>query len=120
MSYRPVGKVRGPATVILLAVITLGIYALVWQYKSFKEMKEYSGVGLGGGVGLLLAIFLSIVVWFMLPAEVGNLYALEGQPKPVSGPTGFWLFLPLIGGIIWIVKTQGALNTFWAAHGATA
>lgn len=120
MAYGAVGKVRKPGMVILLTVVTLGVYAFVWWFKSFKEIKEYSGVGLGGGLGLLLAVLVSIVVWFMLPAEVGNLYALDGQPKPVSGPTGFWLFLPLIGGIIWIIKTQGALNKFWLAHGATA
>jgi hypothetical protein len=119
VAYKTVGKVRGPVTVILLSIVTLGIYGLVWQYKTFKEMKQYAGVGLGGGVGLLLALFVGIVVWFMMPAEVGNLYALDGQAKPVSGPTGFWLFLPLIGGIVWIVKTQGALNKFWLAHGST-
>src|ERR1700724_2814644 len=79
MAYGPVGKVRGPGTVILLSIVTLGIYGVVWQYKTFKEMKDHSGAGLGGVVGLLLAIFLSIVNWFEMPAEVGNLYAAEQQ-----------------------------------------
>jgi hypothetical protein len=120
VAYKPVGKVRKPVVVILLSIVTLGIFGLVWQYNMFKEMKDYSGVGLGGAVGLILAIFIGIVNIFMMPAEVGNLYAAEGQPKPVSGVTGFWCLIPLVGFIVWVVKTQGAVNKFWLAHGATA
>ena len=103
---------------ILLSIITLGIYALYWEYASFKELKVYSGEGIGGGLGLLFAILLGIVNAFMLPLEVGRLYAREGQPEPVTALTGFWVFLPIVGGIIWVVKTQGRLNDFWLAHGA--
>ena len=113
-----VGKVRSPLTVILLSLVTLGIYSLYWQYASFKEIKEYSGEGIGGGLGLLFAILLGIVNVFLLPHEVGNLYVREGKEAPVSALTGFWVLIPIIGGIIWIVKTQGRLNEFWEAHGA--
>ena len=116
---RPLGSVRSVIMIILLSIITLSIYAFVWQYKTFKEMKGYSGTGVGGGLGLLFAILLGIVNWFLMPSEVGNLYAQEGQEPPVTGLTGFWVFLPLIGGIVWLVKTQHALNRFWEAHGAT-
>ena len=115
-----VGKIRNPWMVILLSIITLGIYALYWQYASFKEMKEHAGEGIGGGLGLLFAILLGIVNVFLLPSEVGNLYAKEGRERPISGLTGFWVLLPIIGGIIWVVKTQGRLNDYWEAHGATA
>jgi len=116
MPEQKVGTVRSPVAVILLSLITLGIYALYWQYSSFKELKEYSGEGIGGGLGLLFAFLLGIVNVFLLPAEVGHLYGREGQEEPVSGLTGFWVFLPLVGGIIWVVKVQGRLNAFWEAH----
>jgi hypothetical protein len=115
-----VGKIRNPWIIILLSIVTIGIYSLVWQYSTFKEMKDYSGVGLGGGLGLVLAIFISIVNTFVMPAEVGNLYGAENQPKPVSGVTGFWVLLPIIGSFIWLFKVQGSLNKFWSAHGAVA
>jgi hypothetical protein len=118
MSGRPVGTIRSPIAVILLSIITIGIYALYWQYVSFKELKAYSGEGIGGGLGLLFAFLLSIVNAFLLPAEVGGLYARAGQVEPVTGLTGFWVLLPIVGGIIWVFKTQGRLNDYWQAQNA--
>ena len=54
----------------------------------------------------------------MLPAEVGNLYERDGKEKPISGLTGFWNLLPIIGGIVWLFKVQGRLNDFWESKGA--
>ncbi len=119
-STTAVGKTRGPWMVLLLSIVTLGIYSLYWQYASFKEMKEYSGTGIGGPLGLVLAILLGVVNLFLMPAEVGDLYAAEGKEKPVSGVTGFWVLLPILGSFIWLFKTQGRLNDFWLAHGAAA
>ena len=115
----PVGKIRNPWVVIGLSIITLGIYGLVYEYKTFQEMQEYSGEGIGGALGLLLGIFCSIVLVFLFPNEVGNLYQREGQEPPVSAKTGFWILLPLIGLFIWLFKTQNRLSDFWRAHGAT-
>ena len=33
--------------------------------------------------------------------------------------TGFWVFLPLVGAIIWYLKVQAAINQFWVSQGAT-
>jgi hypothetical protein len=118
-SAGPVGKLREPVAVILLSIVTLGIYALYWQYASFQEMKDHSGEGVGGVVGLILALCIGIVNWFLLPAEVSNLYTRAGRTPPVSWVWGFWLLLPIIGGIIWVVKVQGSLNRYWESLGAT-
>jgi hypothetical protein len=119
MTGRPVGKLRNPWFVIVISIITLGIYALYWQYQVFKDNKAYSGEGIGGPIGLVIAILIGIVNVFLLPSEVGNLYAREGQEKPVRGVTGFWTLIPIAGFIIWVLKVQGALNRLWEAHGAT-
>jgi len=109
----PVGKVRSPAFVIIISIITLGIYFIVWQYMVFKEMKDYTGEGIGGVIALVIALVISPVNLFVLPSEVGNMYAKSGKDKPVRGVTGFWNLIPLIGFIIWVVKVQGAMNRRW-------
>lgn len=116
MAVGTIGKSRNPWAVIGLSIITFGIYSLYWQYATFKEMKEYSGRGIGGGLGLLFAILLGIVNLFLLPSEVGELYSNEGSQPPVSWLTAFWVLIPLIGGIIWVIRTQGQLNAYWNAH----
>jgi len=70
----PVGKVRNPWAVIGLSIVTLGIYFIYWQYGSFRDLKRFTGRGMGGEVGLVLAILVSIVS-FLLPYEVGKCYA---------------------------------------------
>jgi hypothetical protein len=68
--------------VLLLSIVTVGIYGLYWHYKTFQEIKNYSGNGTGGGLGLVLAFFCGIIVIFVLPSEVASLYTAEGQKAP--------------------------------------
>jgi hypothetical protein len=116
MAIGQVGMKRSPVTVILLTIITVGIYGLYWQYTVFKDLKEYSGEGIGGGLALVFAFFIGIVNIFLLPMEIGNLYSREGQEKPTSGLTGFWILIPIVGWFIWLVKVQSRMNEFWDAH----
>ncbi|MGH3506466.1 MAG: DUF4234 domain-containing protein [Nocardioidaceae bacterium] len=114
------GKIRGTGTCVLLFIVTLGIYSWYYWYSVHKEMKDHSGRGLGGGIALVLAIFVSIVMPFLQSDEVGQLYAVRGQEKPVSGLTGLWYFpgiFILVGPIIWFVKTNNALNEYWRKLG---
>jgi hypothetical protein len=116
----PIGKPRGVAFVILISLITLGIYHLYWVYKVFDELKQHTGAGIGGVLGLVIAIVFNPVNWFVMPSEVGNMYAGDGQPKPMTGWTGLWILLPIIGWFVWTAKIQGALNRYWESKGATA
>jgi hypothetical protein len=115
-----IGQIRGTGISILLYIVTLGIYGLVYYYKTHDEMKRHSGQGLGGGIALLLAFFVGFVLLFTMPSEVGNLYKRAGREAPVSGVTGLWILLPIAGPIVWFVKTNGALNEYWKSQGATA
>ncbi|HKY13536.1 MAG TPA: DUF4234 domain-containing protein [Microthrixaceae bacterium] len=111
-------KVRSPLAVVLWSIVTLGIYHLYWIYQVYRELKETNREGIGPLLGLVFALLLGIVNWFVLPAEIGTMYERNGQAKPVSGLTGFWNLLPLIGTIVWVVKVQGALNREWERLGA--
>jgi hypothetical protein len=119
-SSAPLGQHRGPWFVALIGIITFGIYWIYWYYKTGEELKRYSGEGLGGVLWLVIWLVIGIVMIFVAPSEVGNLYGRDGQEKPVSGKTGFWMLLPLVGYFVWTIKVQGALNRFWESKGATA
>ncbi len=110
----PIGKPRGVVAVILLSIVTFGIYGLVWVWKSHEEIKQHSGIGVGGWVGLIIYLVIGVVTPFLLPAEIRKMYEQDGRTSPVSGMTGLWV-LPgifiIVGPIIWIVKLQGALST---------
>jgi uncharacterized protein DUF4234 len=111
--WGPKGKVREPLAVMLFSIITLGIYFLVWNYKVFHENKEFSGAGVGGVIGLILAFFLGIVNWFLLPSEIGTIEERMGQEKRVRGVTGFWNLIPIVGWFIWVWKVQSAMNRIY-------
>jgi hypothetical protein len=122
VSAGPVGQVRSTGTCVLLTIVTLGFYTWYWYYKTHDEMKRHSGAGLGGGVALLLAIFVGIVMPFLTSHEVGGLYERRGQARPVSAATGLWALLLgwffFVGLIVWFVRTNGALNDYWRSLGA--
>lgn len=114
------GKVRGTGVCMLLFILTFGIYGLVWYFQVHDEMKRHRGDGLGGGIALVIAFFLGIVMPFLTADEVGRLYERHGQAKPVSALTGLWSFpgsILLVGPIVWFVKTNGALNAYWRSLG---
>jgi hypothetical protein len=123
VTSKPVGQPRGIGFGIFLYIITLGIYGIYWAYKTQEEMKQHTGDGLGGIVGLVVWILLNAVTAFTIPSEIGNMYAKDGREKPMTGWTGLWLFpgvILIIPAIVWFVKVQGALNRYWESKGATA
>ncbi|MGH3053204.1 MAG: DUF4234 domain-containing protein [Gaiellaceae bacterium] len=112
----PLGQPRGIGFGILLFIVTLGFYSWYWAFKTHEEIKQHSGEGVGGVIGLVIWILLSIVSAFVIPSEVGKMYRKDGQEPPVIGWTGLWLFpgaILIIPAIVWFVKVQGALNRYW-------
>lgn len=122
LATAPLGKVRSTGGCIGLTIITFGFYTWYWYYKTHDEMKQHSGQGIGGGLALVLAIFVGIVMPFVNSGEVGGLYERRGQARPVSAATGLWALLLgwffFVGLIVWFVKTNGALNDYWKSLGA--
>jgi hypothetical protein len=117
-SAKPLGQPRSVWFVAIIGLLTFGLYFIYWAYKTGEELKQYSGEGLGGVLWLVIWLVAGIVMIFVAPTEVGKLYSREGQEPPVTGKTGFWMLLPLVGYFVWVVKVQGALNRFWASKGA--
>ena len=116
---RPLGQPRGIGFGILMFIITLGFYGWYWAFKTQEELKQHTGEGLGGVLGLVIWIVISPVSAFVIPSEVGKMYARAGREPPVTGWTGLWLFpfgVFIVPAIVWFVKVQGALNRYWESE----
>jgi Domain of unknown function (DUF4234) len=122
------GRPRGVGFGILLYIVTFGLYGWYWVFKTQEEMKQHTGDGLGGVLGLVIWILITPVSAFVIPSEVGKMYRNGGRETPMTGWTGLWLFpgaILIIPAIVWFVKVQGALNRYWedaapATESATA
>lgn len=124
---------------MLWAILTLGIYTLVWTYRTHEEIKSRSGEGVGGVIGLVILLLFPLATFFLIPSEVKTLYAREGETSPVRWVLGLWAAVPLIGTfttaavwptaltsllflfvfvglIIWFAGVQNALNRFWSSR----
>jgi hypothetical protein len=112
----PLGRPRGIGFGILLFIVTLGFYSWYWAFKTHEEIKQHSGEGLGGVLGLVIWILISPVSGFVIPSEIGKMYKQDGREPPVTGWTGLWLFpgaILVIPAIVWFMKVQGSLNRYW-------
>lgn len=114
--HGPDGKVRELWKVIVLWLVTLGIYGIYWVYRQHKEIKDYAGFGVGGWIAVIFYILFAPIIWFLLPSEVGQLHREAEAPDSMTGWTGLWLLLPIVGWFVWIIKIQGSMNRFWAAR----
>jgi hypothetical protein len=117
-------KIRGPITVAILSIVTLGIYVLFWWYFINREMADYGRARgtkeLGdnpmksllalfpGGLILVPAIWTIVTTFQRIQAS----QRLNGQ-TPVNGWLGFVLYLvfsPALFGYM-----QSGLNSTWKA-----
>jgi hypothetical protein len=114
LAGRPKGQPRPVIMSMLLAVVTLGIFTFYWTYRTHQEIKDYSGMGVGGLLGVLIYFVFSPATFFLVPSEIEQMMTRSGQKSRVWGLTGLWVLLPLLGPIVWFHKVQGQLNEFWA------
>ena len=122
MPKESLGENRSAGNVFLLGIITLGIYTLVWFYRINKEMKLHTDWEDDPGKAIL-ALFIPIanlVSFYRTAKRVRRMQELCGDSGELLNPgsTFACLFIPLIGGIIYISNVQGALNRHWNVHRA--
>ncbi len=104
---------------ILLTIVTCGIWAIVWAYQNGDELQRFSGKGSAASSICSSRCFVSPVTMFLLAGEVEQLYRDDGQEPPITTLWGLWFLLPLIGNLIWYLRIQDAINDYWTAHGQT-
>ena len=115
----PLGKPRSIGLVILLTIVTFGIWPLVWSFQNGSELKARTNRGLGGVAYLFITLFIGPVTMFLMASEVEQLYRREGKEPPITTIWGLWFLLPIIGNLIWYFRIQKSLNEYWVAHGYT-
>lgn len=117
-----VGNIRSTGLCMVLYLVTLGVYSWFWMFKVHQEMKDHTHRGIGGPAAVIMWFIpvVSFFVPFITSGAVGDLFRTRSMRTPVSGATGCWLFLPLVGAFVWFIKTNGALNAYWRSQGAAA
>ena len=80
----PLGKPRSPGLVILLTIVTFGIWTIVWSYQNGEELKQRTGQGLGGVAYLFITLLISPVLVPETVLAVGLLLFLRWLSVPRS------------------------------------
>lgn len=94
---------RAPATVWILAIVTLGIYALIWFYKTKEEMKQK----FGAKIPSLILVIIPIANLYFLWQWAGGVEKASGGKYSQGIAFVLVLLVPFFFGA-WII--QGAFN----------
>ena len=76
------GAFYGTGLVILLMIVTLGIWGIFWSYRTNEDLKRYNGDGLGGVLAIVIYLLLSIILMFTIPNEIEKMYQRERTQEP--------------------------------------
>jgi hypothetical protein len=78
-------------------------------------MADHTGDWPSGTVGLLFSLVPFVCV-FMMPWKVGECFARRGLEPRCGKKTGFWVLLPLVGGVVWLFRVQNSMNAYWESQ----
>jgi len=114
-----IGKYRTGLSVILLSIVTCGIYLFYWYYQTMEDINKVSNEFRINSTALIIgSIFCSpimFVIDYKVDEELARIFEKEGlfyEKKFI-----LWLLLSLfcgIGGLVAICHITRALNTLWA------
>ncbi|MCL1862227.1 MAG: DUF4234 domain-containing protein [Defluviitaleaceae bacterium] len=114
-----VGVRREGITVIILSIVTCGIYALYWYYVTMEDINRATGEQRINSALLLVGIICCApIAWYVL-------YQMDKNVARLSAESGthykenfiLWLLLSLVAGVgvfVAMFQISGALNEIWA------
>lgn len=122
-----VGTRRRPAAVVLLTIVTLGVYAFYWLYKTNVEIREAGLLRFRVGhyliqmlvfFALVVTIPLAIILFFAFlyrgALNVALVQKRAGIAPQVNARALLWVSLvPLLGFWIYEFVLQSAANELW-------
>lgn len=118
------GKTRAPITVILLSIVTCGIYLYFWYYTIMNDLNKASNKEvINPALFLVLSIFCAPVLYYVMFTVDKNLEIL-GQAEGTGYKSNFilWLVLTLVAGLGTLVamfQITNAFNELWAKRSAS-
>jgi uncharacterized protein DUF4234 len=113
-------KIRNPFLVFVWSLVTLGIYYVVWYYKTNRELRDASGVNVSPVVAILaitvgwVVIVPPFVSWYRTFARISEAQGAAGVTNEANPILGFILyvvgvfFLP-----VEVIYAQDELNKLW-------
>jgi hypothetical protein len=117
MTPTPIGKRRNAGVVLVLILITFGIYLLIWYYKINSEIKEHDPSQEFSPALATLALFVPIVnlvSYYNTANRIKMMQKADTSNDLISpGAALLWALLFFIGYPIYI---QSALNNHWHEH----
>lgn len=114
-----IGKTRDPVMVILLSIITCGIYAFFWYYTIMTDMNLTLGEERMNPILLLvLSIICFPVFWFVLyKTDKGLAEVTQKEGLQYKENFTMWLLLSLLLGVGMFVayyQITATFNEIWA------
>ena len=115
-------KMRQPCTVILLSIVTFGIYWFYWYYSINKELLDHSGGKIPFSPGWTLASqfcpIANFVSHYNTAKRIQTMKNICKDPDSISPGAAvlFSIFLP-VG--IYTYMVQSGMNHHWHHHGVS-
>ncbi|MCL2755353.1 MAG: DUF4234 domain-containing protein [Oscillospiraceae bacterium] len=110
-----VGKTESPVTLIILSIVTCGIYFIIWSFRVTKEINDAAGRELVPGWAPIAGIFIVFVEMFFMDKAMQEFMPMKG--KSWDSKFVLWLLLSFVGvgAIMYLYQMQTALNEAWAS-----
>lgn len=120
-------KIRNPFGVFALAIVTLGIYYLVWYYKVNRELRDAEGIDVSPVVALLaitigwLIIVPPFLSWYRTFQRLQQAQQRAGLTSEVNPILGFILYVVALYFLpVELLYAQDELNKLWRVRSASA
>ncbi|MCL2072056.1 MAG: DUF4234 domain-containing protein [Oscillospiraceae bacterium] len=115
----PVGTNRSPVTVIILSIVTCGIYSIYWHYVVGKEVNAALGKEAVNPMLVLVSLICApVLFYFIYTLDKAMIELAEEKGKHYSSNFALWIVCALLAGVgiyIEMMQVQSTLNDIWDA-----
>jgi len=116
-------KIRNPFLVFVWALITFGIYYLVWYYKINRELRDAAGTDVSPVVAVLavtvgwIIIVPPFVSWWRTFTRIADAQRAAGLGSEANPMLGFILYIVAVFFLpVEVLYAQDELNALWRSR----